>query len=78
MTSTHRASPIDSTYAWIRLGISLVAMTVASVGMYSVIVALPVVPFYLLWKLALLGRIVAATRPQAAWLRTPRRRDVGR
>jgi MYXO-CTERM domain-containing protein len=42
------------------------------------LLALPAVPFYLLWKLALLGRIVAAARPQAAWLRTPRRRDVGR
>jgi cellulose synthase/poly-beta-1,6-N-acetylglucosamine synthase-like glycosyltransferase len=41
------------------------------------LLALPAVPFYLLWKLALLGRIVAAARPQAAWLRTPRRRDVG-
>jgi len=41
------------------------------------LLALPAVPFYLLWKLALLGRIVAAARPQAAWLRTPRRRDLG-
>jgi cellulose synthase/poly-beta-1,6-N-acetylglucosamine synthase-like glycosyltransferase len=40
------------------------------------LVALPALPFYLVWKLALLRRIVAAARPEAAWLRTPRRRDA--
>src|SRR5512132_1179862 len=32
---------IDSTYAWIRLGVALVLGTIGSVGMWSFVVALP-------------------------------------
>jgi cellulose synthase/poly-beta-1,6-N-acetylglucosamine synthase-like glycosyltransferase len=40
------------------------------------LVALPALPLYLLWKLALLRRIAAAARPRAPWHRTPRRQAV--
>ena len=32
---------VDSTYAWIRLGVALVLGTIGSVGMWSYVVALP-------------------------------------
>jgi cellulose synthase/poly-beta-1,6-N-acetylglucosamine synthase-like glycosyltransferase len=37
---------------------------------------LPMVPLYLLWKLGLSRRIVAASRPKADWTRSPRRSDT--
>ena len=41
--SPHAASDIDSTYAWMRLGVALAVGTVGSVGMWSFVVALPAV-----------------------------------
>lgn len=37
------ASPVDGPYAWYRLGLSLVLSTIGSVGMWGIVVALPVI-----------------------------------
>ena len=37
------ARPVDSPYAWFRLGLSLLLSTIGGVGMWSVVVALPAV-----------------------------------
>lgn len=42
MTADARAA-VDSGYAWVRLGITLLLSTIGGVGMWSVVVALPVV-----------------------------------
>ena len=36
-----RPNPVDSSYAWLRLGVALVLGTIGSVGMWSYVVALP-------------------------------------
>jgi cellulose synthase/poly-beta-1,6-N-acetylglucosamine synthase-like glycosyltransferase len=67
---------------WGAFGLAVLAFHVALAarlgGRLRDLAFLPAVPFYLLWKLALLGRIVAAARPGAAWLRAPRRHDAPR
>src|SRR3954452_20525734 len=40
-TSTASAKDIESPYAWLRLAVSLVLMTIGGSGMYSVTVVLP-------------------------------------
>ncbi len=42
-TSREAASEIDSSYSWLRLGLSLVLSTVAGIGLWSFVVALPVI-----------------------------------
>jgi hypothetical protein len=44
-------------------------------GRLADLTVLVAAPAYLLWKLALLGRIFASSRPDAAWHRTSRRHD---
>jgi MFS family permease len=43
MPTDVKSNPVDSTYAWLRLSVALVLGTVGSVGMWSFVVALPVV-----------------------------------
>ncbi len=41
MTADSTASPIESPYAWVRLGAALLLMTIGGAGMYAVMVVLP-------------------------------------
>jgi MFS family permease len=41
--STHSSMPLDGAYAWRRLGIALVLSTIGGIGMWSVVVVLPVI-----------------------------------
>ncbi|TIY03829.1 MAG: MFS transporter, partial [Mesorhizobium sp.] len=47
MTTTFSSQPsspgIDSAYAWMRLGISMLLATIGGVGMWAVVVVLPAV-----------------------------------
>ena len=43
MPTDIKSNPVDSSYAWLRLCVALVLGTVGSVGMWSFVVALPVV-----------------------------------
>jgi MFS family permease len=43
MTATDAMPPLDGAYAWRRLGIALLLSTIGGIGMWSVIVALPVI-----------------------------------
>ena len=42
-TRPHRSAQTDSPYAWLRLGVALLLGTIGGAGMWSVVVALPVV-----------------------------------
>jgi hypothetical protein len=67
---------------WGALGFAVLAFHVALAarvgGRLRHLAVLAAVPGYLLWKLALLARVVAAARPGAAWDRAPRPSDPGR
>lgn len=67
---------------WGALGLAVLAFHVALAarlgGRLRDLTVLAAVPAYLLWKLALLGRIIAAARPHAAWNRAARRGDSAR
>ena len=43
MITSHSRSEVESTYAWIRLAVTLTLSTIGGVGMWSVVVALPAV-----------------------------------
>ena len=43
ITASHPRSEVESTYAWIRLAVTLTLSTIGGVGMWSVVVALPAV-----------------------------------
>src|SRR6476619_3431069 len=43
MTASATASDIESPYAWLRLGLSMLIATIGGVGMWSVVVALPAI-----------------------------------
>ena len=55
-----------------------VALAARLGGRLRDLAVLPAAPFYLLWKLGLLRRIVAAARPNATWMRAPRPNDTER
>ncbi len=38
----HRSNPVDSAYSWMRLGMAMLIATIGNVGMWSVVVSLPV------------------------------------
>lgn len=42
-TGTGRAEALESSYAWLRLGVSLLISTIGSVGMWSAVVVLPAI-----------------------------------
>lgn len=71
------ASPLDWSrlYALVGLGVVLLHLLVAvraGKGSWRDLAALLLVPWYLAWKLTLLGAILAGSRADAPWVRTPR------
>ena len=67
---------------WAAFGFAVLAFHVALAarlgGRLSDLTVLAAAPAYLLWKLPLLGRIVASARPDAEWQRTSRSHDAPR
>ena len=65
---------------WAAFGFAVLALHIALAarlgGRLSDLTVLAAAPAYLLWKLPLLGRILASARPDAAWQRTSRSHDA--
>ncbi len=73
------ALPWTAGRIWGAFGLAVLAFHVAVAarvgGRLADLTVLVAAPVYLLWKLALLGRIVTSSRAGAAWNRTARRHD---